>query len=231
MFRSKSSVLAIVAALTAVMLIGGTVWHITAASAAAVAPSAPYILIDPGHGGPDGGASTADGANEDDINLQVAGKLRDMLVFYGYTVKMTRTTDTAIADEDEPPSRSFKTRDMYNRLEMYNAAQLTVSIHQNHFSQSQYYGTQLFYSKNTPQSRDIAECIRSEVVSLLQPQNTRQLKAAGDTIFLLDRTEQPAVIVECGFLSNPEEARRMQDEAYQQQLAFAICCGILKYHP
>ena len=212
-------------------LLIGTVSKVTDASQATMAKPTKWILIDPGHGGQDGGASTVDGAHEDDINLAVSGMLYDMLTVCGYPVRMTRTEDTSIQHTDDPSGRSWKTNDMYNRLEMYDAAALTVSIHQNHFSQSKYSGTQLFYSPNTPQSRDIADCIRQTVVSFLQPENKRELKAAGDSIFLLSRTTRPAVIVECGFLSNPAEAAQMQDAVYQQQMAFSVCCGILKYAP
>lgn len=219
-----------VSVLTCLFLLGA-VSRVTSGSQATLAKPTEYILIDPGHGGQDGGASTADGAQEDDINLAVSQTLRDMLTVCGYPVRMTRTEDTSIQHADDTAGRSWKTNDMYNRLEMYEAATLTVSIHQNHFSQSKYYGTQLFYSPNTPQSRDIADCIRQTVVDFLQPENKRELKAAGDSIFLLTRTTRPAVIVECGFLSNPTEAARMQDPVYQQQMAFSVCCGILKYAP
>ncbi len=213
------------------ILLTGTVRRITQTAAVSLTPEKPFLLIDPGHGGPDGGASTDDGVLEDDINLSVALMLRDMLVSHGYEVKMTRTEDTAVSTEQDLDDRSWKTNDMYNRLSLYNAAFLTVSIHQNHFSQSQYHGTQLFYSDNRPESRDIAACIREQVIALLQPDNKRELKRASDSIFLLDRTERPAVIVECGFLSNPEEAARMQDPLYQQQMAFSIFCGIVQYAP
>ncbi len=189
------------------------------------------LLIDPGHGGQDGGTKTANGVLEDDINLSISLALRDMLTFCGYEVEMTRAQDTSIQHTDDTVSGSWKVRDMYNRLEMYDAATLTVSIHQNHFSQSQYHGTQLFYSKNCAESLDVAQCIREQVVRLLQPQNTRELKPAGENIFLLHRTTKPALIVECGFLSNPDEAKKLETTCYQQQMAFAVCCGILQYAP
>lgn len=189
-----------------------------------------YLLIDAGHGGQDGGTTTADGVSEDDINLSIALNLRDMLSFCGYSTVMTRTQDVSIQHADDT-AESFKVRDMYNRLEMYNAATLTVSIHQNHFSQSQYHGAQLFFSQNTPESRDAAASIREQIVRLLQPHNTRELKPAGKNIFLLHRAQKPALIVECGFLSNPAEAERLKTASYRQQMAFAICCGILQYAP
>ncbi len=187
------------------------------------------MVIDAGHGGKDPGASAANGAAEDDINLSVALTLRDMLTFCGYPVRMTRTADALV--EGSNVSGSWKTNDMYSRLAMYNAALLTVSIHQNHFSQAQYHGTQVFYAPALPQSKDIAGCIRDAVVRLLQPENKRELKPAEKSIFLLTNTKKPAVIVECGFLSNPDEAARLSDPAYCRQMAFAVCCGVLQYAP
>lgn len=143
---------------------------------------------------------------------------------------MTRTADNFILHEDDV-GNSSKVKDMYNRLEMYNKAAFTVSIHQNHFSQEKYHGAQLFYSVNRKESRDIAACIRTQILAMLQPTNTRELKAAGENIFLLHNTKSPAVIVECGFLSNFQEAEMLQNTQYQQQMAFAVCCGILQYTP
>ncbi|MBQ6706491.1 MAG: N-acetylmuramoyl-L-alanine amidase [Clostridia bacterium] len=231
MSSRKSIIIVSLLLFVCTILLTGAVRQITQTAAVSLTPEKPFLLIDPGHGGPDGGASTDDGVLEDDINLSVALILKDMLVSHGYEIKMTRTEDAAVSNEDDLDDRSWKTNDMYNRLSLYNAALFTVSIHQNHFSQSQYHGTQLFYSDNRPESRDIAACIRKQVISLLQPDNKRELKLASDSIFLLDRTERPAVIVECGFLSNPEEAARMQDPLYQQQMAFAIFCGIVQYAP
>ncbi len=229
--RISKTVWLLIVTVLSIALVCYAVWHITENAVMSGTKGNPFLLIDPGHGGQDGGALTADGALEDDINLSISLTLRDMLVFYGYPVKMTRTEDTSIQHADDAANRSWKVNDMYNRLEMYNAAFLTVSIHQNHFSQTQYHGAQIFYSANRAESRDIAACIRQQVVSLLQPENKRELKAAGENIFLLHRTENPAVIVECGFLSNLEEAALLQDTAYQQQMAFTICCGILQYAP
>lgn len=212
----------------AVLVVGGAVRRVHTVSATAK-PSAEYILIDPGHGGKDPGASAADGMAEDDINLSVALTLRDMLILCGYPVRMTRTADTLV--EGSGVSDNWKKNDMYSRLAMYDAALLTVSIHQNHFSQTKYSGTQVFYAPALPQSKDIAGCIRETVLRLLQPENKREIKPAEKSIFLLTNTKKPAVIVECGFLSNPDEAARLSDPAYRQQMAFAVCCGVLQYAP
>ncbi len=187
------------------------------------------VLIDAGHGGADNGASAADGALEDGINLAISLHLYDLLQFCGFPVDMTRTDDTAVTDDTNDPSRGWKANDMYARLRQYDRASLTVSIHQNHFSQAKYHGTQVFYGTKHSESQKVADCIQKQVVGRLQPQNTRAIKPAGENIFLLHRTTQPAVIVECGFLSNPTEAKQLKNPQYQQQMAFAIGCGILEY--
>ncbi len=187
------------------------------------------VLIDAGHGGADNGASAADGTLEDGINLAISLQLYDVLRFCGFSVNMTRTEDAVVTDETSDTSRSWKANDMYARLRQYDRASLTVSIHQNHFSQTKYHGTQVFYGTKHTESQKLADTIQKQVAALLQPQNTRAIKAAGENIFLLHRTTQPAVIVECGFLSNPTEAKQLKNPQYQQQMAFVIGCGILEY--
>lgn len=188
-----------------------------------------FILVDAGHGGADNGTSAADGTSEDGINLAISLQLYDLLRFCGFSVEMTRAEDAAVTDDTADPVRSWKVNDMYARLRQYDRADLTVSIHQNHFSQPKYYGTQVFYGTKDPKSKGLAESIQKQVVTLIQPQNTRAIKAAGESIFLLHRTTRPAVIVECGFLSNPKETQLLKNKQYQQQMAFAIGCGILEY--
>lgn len=218
--------------LTAVFLIAAVlcqmVVRLSDAPVSSVTEQLPLILIDAGHGGPDGGAVSVYGVSEDDINLSISLMLHDLLELCGCRVEMTRTQDVAVTGAADG-GRSWKASDMRNRLNMYNAADLTVSIHQNQFSQEKYSGAQLFYSSNRVESSVIATCIQHQIVDLLQKDNRREIKAAGENIFLLHRAQTPAVIVECGFLSNREEAALLQTEAYQQKMAFAICCGVLEY--
>ncbi len=105
-----------------------------------------------------------------------------------------------------------------------------MSIHQNHFTSSRYYGTQVFYSTNDLSSQDLAEAIRERVIALLQPENTRACKPATSSIYLLWNAQVPAVLVECGFLSNESEAQKLNDPQYQEQMAFAIYSGFLDYY-
>ena len=189
----------------------------------------PIIILDAGHGGEDGGASSDDGILEKDINLKIALKLRDMLNLSGFDVKMTRDKDISIYDQSAKSVREQKVSDLKNRLAMVNenTNNILLSIHQNKFTQSKYFGTQIFYSENNPKSFEIADKIKTSVVKLTQPDNTRETKPGKD-IFLLSQTQNPAVIVECGFLSNPDEAAKLNSNDYQQQLAFAIYCGFLQ---
>ncbi len=188
----------------------------------------PCVVVDAGHGGADGGAVAPDGTQEKDLNLSIALSLRDFLTVMGYSVEMTRTEDVMIATEGDS-LRERKVSDMRNRLAQIEQADFAVSIHQNKFTQSQYDGTQVFYSANTESSRVLAESIRASVVSFLQPDNTRELKRGTTDVFLLHHATRPMVLVECGFLSNPAELARLKDAAYQRQLAFAVAAGILRY--
>ncbi len=192
-------------------------------------PQTGYILLDPGHGGEDGGASAADGTLEKDINLAVALPLADMLRVCGVPVRLTRDTDISIYDASASTVREKKVSDMHNRLALYNNAKIAIGIHTNKFPQTQYFGTQLFYSANTPESEGIASSIRQNVVQMLQPENKREMKKADSTIYLLHNAQVPAVFVECGFLSNEAELAKLKSPAYQQQMAFAVWSGLMQY--
>lgn len=191
------------------------------------------IIIDAGHGGEDGGAVGVDGIVEKDVNLAIALKLKDLLKASGYKITMTRDTDTAIYDDDAKTLREKKRSDLRNRMDIMNKNKesdtLFVSIHQNKFPNEKYFGTQIFYSVNDEKSKDLATKIRESVTGLIQPQNKREIKPANNKIFLLNNAKIPSVIVECGFLSNREEAKKLSDEKYQSQMAFSIFCGITNY--
>lgn len=197
---------------------------------AAAGANSRTIVIDAGHGGEDGGATGKSKRPEKDINLAIAKDLQQLLLASGYQVVMTRTTDTAISDNLNT-IHERKVSDIHNRMKIIESQDncIFVSIHQNLFEQSQYHGTQVFYSKNTEASKELAETIKSRVVSLLQNDNTRVTKPATSSIYLLWHAKVPAVLVECGFLSNEEEAVKLNQEGYQQQMAFAIYCGLLDY--
>ena len=186
-----------------------------------------YILVDAGHGMPDPGASAADGTQESVINLEIAKPLRDLLVLLGYDVRMTREGDYGIYDDHVTSIRDKKISDMRNRLEQYNKAAVVVSIHQNVFTQTQYSGTQVFYSGGNVAGKPLAGAVQQSVRELLQPKNIREIKKGGSGIYLLHNTTAPAVLVECGFLSNPAECVKLKEAAYQRQMALAIGVGVV----
>ena len=189
----------------------------------------PPVLIDPGHGGEDGGAVSGD-VLEKHINLAISQDVADLLRLCGYTVSMTRDTDDALTNEGEDV-RKRKYNDMKMRLDLYNATpdNVVVSIHQNKFDAAASHGAQVFYSPNHPNSAVLAEALRKSVTGMLQPDNTRTCKAAGKEIFLLKNARVPAVIVECGFISNRQERELLVTDDYQKQLALAIAAGLMNY--
>ena len=193
--------------------------------------SSPVVWLDPGHGGEDGGTQSADGLLEKDVNLSIALTLRDLLESAGYRVKMPREEDVSIGDNTLATVRERKVSDIHSRLSLVEEERscVLISIHQNYFEQSRYSGAQMFYSPNNEESGALAESIRQSVVSLLQPENTRQNKEATDSIYLLWNTQAPAVLVECGFLSNAEEAALLGQEAYRAQMAFCIYDGLTRW--
>ena len=188
------------------------------------------VIIDAGHGGEDGGAEV-DGILEKDINLSIADKLADTLRLCGVRVTEIRDEDISVYDDSAQTLREKKVSDLKHRVEIVNGSEnnILVSIHQNKFDNSAYSGTQVFYSTNNDKSRVLAESIRNSVVSLLQNDNTRELKPANSDIYLLDNATVPAVIVECGFLSNDEERAKLLDSGYQSEMAYSIAMGVLEY--
>ena len=191
--------------------------------------SRPRVLIDAGHGGFDGGAQATDGTKEKEINLQIARPLAAVLTVCGFEVAMTRWEDEGLEDAQSDTIRQKKVSDMNARLELYEQAQMVVSVHQNMFAAKSCQGAQIFYSTNHPCSKVLATCVREQVVSMLQPDNTRELKTGNRDIFLLYKTARPAILVECGFLSNRDELAKLKTPDYQRQLALAVARGVLIY--
>ena len=191
--------------------------------------NAPYpkIIIDAGHGGEDGGAKAADGTLEKDINLNIAKYVYSLLNALGLDCVMTREDDVMLSDGE---ARSRKLRDLKNRVAFTdNGDCIFVSIHQNKFPQDSCSGTQVYYSKNDNRSERLAQAVQECVRTYVQPLNTRQIKPAGSEIFVLDRCRVPAILIECGFLSNPAELPKLKDEKYQKKLACAIVAAVSTY--
>lgn len=190
-----------------------------------------YVILDAGHGGMDSGTSAADGTREKDINLIIAKKLDSLLRASGYKTIMLRSDDALIGDNSLTTIRARKVSDIRKRLEIAQSYpdSMLISIHQNYYSVPKYNGTQVFYSPNSPQSKVLAQSIQDSVVHIMQPDNNRKIKAVGSNIYLLYNCTIPAIMVECGFLSNVNEAEKLKTDSYQTQMAFTIMQGIINY--
>ena len=189
------------------------------------------IVVDAGHGEPDGGAVGPAGVAEQAINLTIARFLQEQLEKAGMEVVMTRQAAEGIYDGGLSTVREKKRSDLYNREKVMNHsdADLFVSIHLNKFSESRYSGPQVFYSPNQPDSEQAATYIQESLISVLSPPSRREIKKSTDDIFLLKQAKIPAVLVECGFLSNPQEEALLLDKTYQKKVALAIYQGIVSY--
>ncbi len=211
---------------------GSFIWNMYSVSdVSSYVPKYTTVIIDAGHGGVDGGTSSDDGIIEKNLNLQIALKVNDFLKSMGVNTVMIRTQDISIHDKTATTIREKKISDIKNRLNIINETEnsVFVSIHQNHFSQKKYHGTQIFYSKNNPESSVLADFVRQSVISVLQPDNSRETKQSGSEIYLLYHANSPSIMVECGFLSNQDEAEKLKDENYQKKLAFLISLGIMDF--
>lgn len=189
------------------------------------------FIIDAGHGGMDGGAVTGDGTVEKDINLSAALKLKSMMNALGFKTETTRTEDIMTCDEGLSTLREKKVSDIRNRLRLLESTEngVLISIHQNSYPSSTSKGSQVFYSGGSGKSETLAECIQQSLVSMLQTDNHRKIKKAGTSIYLLYHATKPAVMVECGFMTNPSECEKLKDENYQKELSFGIICGVFEY--
>lgn len=185
------------------------------------------IVIDAGHGGVDPGKVGINGSLEKDINLEIAKKLQQFLEAEDIEVVLTRDTDAGLYDED---ASNKKVQDMKRRVALIEATGpvLTVSIHQNSYHEEYVHGAQTFYYQGSEQSKALAEKIQRALLNEVDKNNTRDAKA-NDSYYLLKKTSVPIVIVECGFLSNSEEAQKLSTDYYQEKLAWAIHLGIIQY--
>lgn len=185
------------------------------------------VVIDSGHGGNDPGKTTADGTLEKDLNLAIALKLQKYLEAADITVVMTRMSDCGLYDAS---SKNKKVQDMRNRVALMNdeSVNLVVSIHQNSYSDPTVKGAQVFYYGTSTEGSKLADVLQNRLVTDLDPANHRKAKS-NNSYYLLKKTTRPAVIVECGFLSNPTEAEKLKSEVYQDALAWSLHMGILEY--
>ena len=184
------------------------------------------VVIDSGHGGNDPGKIGVSGQKEKDINLQIAKKLKAYLEAANVAVVMTRESDTGLYKESDSHKKSA---DMKKRCQIIDEAEpiLAVSIHQNSYPDPAIKGAQVFYYTSSVEGKQLAKRLQERLVKGLDPQNHRQEKA-NDSYYLLKKTACPIVIVECGFLSNPQEEALLTDSVYQERVAWNIFMGIMQ---
>jgi len=186
------------------------------------------VVIDPGHGGIDGGATSCTGVLESAINLEIALRLNDLMHLMGYETAMIRTTDTSVYTSGSTIAAQ-KVSDLKERVRVVNSTEnaLLVSIHQNTFSDSRYGGAQVFYSADE-ESRKLAQMLQSDFCESLNPGSKRKSKKA-DTVYLLQHITRPGILVECGFLSNPSEEALLRNAEYQKKISCVIASAVSRY--
>ncbi len=180
------------------------------------------LVIDPGHGGEDGGATSCTGVLESQINLEISLRLQDLAQLLGYDTKMIRTTDRAVYTQGDTLAQK-KMSDLKNRVKICNETPnaLLVSVHQNQFSESRYSGAQVFFPPENETARQLASVMQQVLVQTVNAGSKRQCKKA-DGVYLMEHIQCPGILIECGFLSNPEEEARLRSAEYQKKL----CCVI-----
>jgi len=188
------------------------------------------VVIDPGHGGEDGGATGITGACESQLNLEISLRLKSLLQLLGQTPVMVRETDVSVHDADAATISEKKVSDLHNRRALINdtPGALLLSIHQNHFPEGKYKGAQVFYAP-VGESQQMAEMLQSMLREALDPDNRRAAKHVDPSVYLLNHINAPGILIECGFLSNPEEEALLCTEIYQKKLAAVIAAATLQF--
>lgn len=199
----------------------------TAMEPSAIQRTSPLVL-DAGHGGEDGGAVSCTGVPESQINLAIVLKLRDILGFCGVDPILLRDEDISLYDEGAGSLREKKRSDLKNRVEAIESVEggTLLSIHQNTYPSSRYHGAHVFYAP-TEGSQALAEHFQSSIKAALQPDNERAVKLIPDTVYMMNHITCPAILIECGFLTNPEEEALLRDEDYQRKLSSIIAAAWL----
>ncbi|MCI8589404.1 MAG: N-acetylmuramoyl-L-alanine amidase [Clostridiales bacterium] len=184
------------------------------------------IVIDPGHGGEDGGAVGVNGALEKELNLAIAENVAHMLKYSGFHVILTREEDIMLTDGKPGKKKQADLRERL-RIAQQSEQNILVSIHMNKFPDQRVHGLQVYYSKNQPFSEELAKTVQQTVTDTIENDNRRPVKEATSSIYILHNAKIPAILIECGFLSNQGDLARLQDENYQKQLSCAISAALI----
>lgn len=227
MEKKKIELLMSVVLILCACILAGRGWERASSSRVEVQETGWTVVLDAGHGGNDPGKIGVDDSLEKDLNLIIAKKVQKLLEQQDVTVVMTRETDAGLYEEQ---TSNKKVQDMKNRCALINETQpdCVVSIHQNSYHEEYVTGAQVFYYGTSKEGERLAEILQEKLITHADPENHRQAKA-NESYYLLKKTEVPIVIVECGFLSNWEEAKKLQEDSYQNQIAWAVSMGILSY--
>lgn len=217
--------------LVIILLLG--VVRIGSGAVSVIAESTPFIrektiIIDPGHGGVDGGATSCTGVLESNLNLEIALRLNDLMHFMGYQTVMIRTEDISVYTEGNTIAQK-KISDLKERVRIINETEnaILISIHQNTFSDSQYGGAQVFYAE-TKGSQELANRLQSNLIAMLNQDSNRKSKKA-DSVYLMKHIQTTGVLLECGFLSNPKEEALLRSDDYQKKLCCVIACVVSSF--
>lgn len=210
----------LIVAVIAVLLVAGGSRIITTMAEAQPIQRTQIIVIDAGHGGEDGGAVSCTGVYESQINLEIALRLNALCHLLGFETRMIRCTDVSVYTQGGTLAAK-KASDLKNRVQMVNSMEngILISIHQNTFSDSRYSGAQVFYA-HTSGSMELARQVQQQITAI-DPQNHRRVKPANH-VYLMQHIQRPGILVECGFLSNPQEEAKLRSAEFQKKLCAAI---------
>ncbi len=224
----KTLALALLAGVFFIGIHGVNLWY-DAVQTAKLESEPVTVVVDAGHGGEDGGATGIAGTRESDVNLQIALRARDLLAFAGVRTRMVREQDTAVYTGECRTISEKKSSDLKNRAKMVQETNhaLLLSIHQNFFTQQKYSGAQVFYA-GTDGSQALAQLAQDALREGVEPDNHRQIKRS-QSVYLMEHVDCPAILVECGFLSNAREEQLLCSDAHQIKLTAAICGAVIRY--
>ena len=213
-------------------ILGGASWLGRDQVVAAIAPASKenrVLILDAGHGGEDGGASSASGSKESDLNLNIVLKTEALMAFLGVRTELTRDQDRSMHSGEASTIHEKKVSDLKNRVEFINSISdaMLISIHQNYFTDSRYSGAQVFYTVGDV-SRQWGEGTQEILRQVLDPDNRRAAKVISNNVYLFSHIGCPAILVECGFLSNGEEASLLLTDAYQRKVSLALAGAYLQ---